>query len=554
MTSAMFEETTPLQQLYSRENNCPDQLYLRQSVDGQWVDYSWQAFGVQARKIASHLKQMGLQDGDRVAIHAKNCAEWLMVDMGIMLAGLVSVPLYPGQPESSMRYCMEHSETKAIFIGATDNPEALDGSIPEDVKRIAMWGNGLAAEVSTTDVFKNSEPLAENPEFGLDKLFTIMYTSGTTGNPKGVMHTYASVAFTVPRMMAEEKYGNQDRFFSYLPLSHAAERIIVSMVSIYSGAVVHFGEGLDTFVRDLNRVKPTIFFSVPRLWKKFKEGVDSKMSPGKQKILFNIPIIGNILKRKVIAGLGLDQARKCITGSAPTPVDLQEWYVNLGLPLMDGYGMTENFIYGCICRDTPIPGSVGKPYSDNEVKIGEGNEILFKSGALMAGYYLEPEKTAEVLRDGYYHTGDTGYLDDNGNLYVTGRLSEVFKTSKGKFVKPTTLETRFGNTKVFGQMCIFGHGLDQPVLLAGLAEGVSREDTGAIDSLIAEELSVINADLPPHERINNVFVVADEWTIESELLTPTMKMRRNVIDAEYRKWVEKSLDGNASQQVHWQAG
>ncbi|WP_299775056.1 AMP-binding protein [uncultured Pseudoteredinibacter sp.] len=554
MTSAMFEETTPLQQLYKRESNSPDQLYLRQSVNGEWVDYSWQEFGQHARKIASYLKQQGYEDGDRVAIHAKNCAEWLMVDMGIMLAGLVSVPLYPGQPESSMRYCMEHSETKAIFMGATDNPGALDGSIPEGVRRIGIWGNGLAADDTTAKIFENCEPLAENPEFGLDKLFTIMYTSGTTGNPKGVMHTYASVAFTVPRMMAEEKYGTEDRFFSYLPLSHAAERIIVSMVSIYSGAVVHFGEGLETFVRDLNRVKPTIFFSVPRLWKKFKEGVDSKMSPAKQKILFNIPILGGILKRKVIAGLGLDQARKCITGSAPTPVDLQEWYVNLGLPLMDGYGMTENFIYGCICRDKPIPGSVGKPYSDNEVKIGEGNEILFKSGALMAGYYLEPEKTAEVLRDGYYHTGDTGYLDDNGNLYVTGRLSEVFKTSKGKFVKPTTLETRFGNTKVFGQMCIIGHGMDQPILLAGLAEGVDGSDRTALEATIAEELAAINAELPPHECINNVFIVAEEWTIENELLTPTMKMKRNDIDAEYRKWVEATLAATDTKQVSWQEG
>lgn len=553
MTSMNLQETTPLQQLYARENNSPEQLYLRQSVNGEWVDYNWKQFAQSARKVASYLRQLGLQEGDRVAIHAKNCAEWLMVDVGIMLAGMVSVPLYPGQPETSMRYCMEHSETKAIFIGATDNPEALAAAIPRGVRRVGIWGNELPVDDSTAKIFADYEPQQESPNYPLDKLFTIMYTSGTTGNPKGVMHTYQSVAFTVPRMISEESYGNQDRFFSYLPLSHAAERIIVGMVSIYSGAIVHFGEGLDTFVRDLNRVKPTIFFSVPRLWKKFKEGVDSKMSPAKQKILFNIPILGNILKRKVITGLGLDQARKCITGSAPTPVDLQEWYVNLGLPLMDGYGMTENFIYGCICRDTPIPGSVGKVYRDNEVKIGEGNEILFKSGALMAGYYLEPEKTAEVLRDGYYHTGDTGYLDEEGNLYVTGRLSEVFKTSKGKFVKPTTLEIRFGNTKVFGQMCVIGHGLDQPVLLAGLAEGIDDSNRSVIERTVAEELALINAELPPHERIDNVFIVSKEWTIENELLTPTMKMKRNDIDAEYRKWVEQSLDANEAQQVFWQA-
>ncbi|MCV6614736.1 MAG: AMP-binding protein, partial [Cellvibrionaceae bacterium] len=441
-----FDEKTPLEKLYEREQNTPSQLYLRQSVNGDWLDFDWRSFGLHARKIAAFLHSLNLEDGSRIAIHAKNCAEWMMVDVGIMLAGHVSVPLYPGQPEASMRYCLEHSDSKVMFMGRTDNPEALVAAIPEGVVKVGIWGNKEPVDISSEEIFARFEPYAQSPVPALDQLFTIMYTSGTTGNPKGVMHAYSSVAFTVPRMIAEEKYDHNDRFFSYLPLSHAAERIVVGLMSIYTGSVVHFGEGLDTFVRDLQRVRPTFFFSVPRLWKKFKEGVDAKLPPAKQKILFNIPILSYFIKKKIQKGLGLDKTRKCVTGSAPTPKDLQEWYVNLGLPLMDGYGMTENFIYGCICRDKPIPGSVGGTYADNEVKIGENNEILFKSRAIMQGYYLEPEKTAEVLRDGYYHTGDTGYIDDNGNLYVTGRVSAVFKTTKGKFIKPTTVETRFGDT------------------------------------------------------------------------------------------------------------
>lgn len=545
-----FVEDTPLEKLYEREANNPKQVYLRQSVDGEWLDYDWYTFGQNARKIAAYLNSLNLEDGSRIGIHAKNCAEWLMVDVGIMLSGHISVPLYPGQPESSMRYCLEHSDTKVMFMGATDNPEALEQSIPSGVIKVGFGANELSCEISSADIFSNFKPMLESPVYPKDKLFTIMYTSGTTGNPKGVMHDYAAVAFAIPRMIAEEGYDHNDRFFSYLPLSHAAERIIVGLMSIYSGAVVHFGEGLDTFVRDLQRVRPTFFFSVPRLWKKFKEGVDSKMSPAKQKLLFSIPIVSGLVKKKIQKGLGLDQARKCITGSAPTPVDLQEWYVALGLPLMDGYGMTENFIYGCICRGTPIPGSVGQTYDDNEVKIGENNEILFKSRAIMRGYYLEPEKTAEVMEGGYYHTGDTGRIDEDGNLYITGRLSEVFKTSKGKFIKPTLLEAEFGDTQVLGQMCIIGHGLDQPVLLAGLAEGAQNMDRQEVQVIIEAELAAVNEKLEAHEKIPQVYMVTDEWTIESELLTPTMKMRRNVIDAKYRAWIEESVGGSS---VVWEA-
>lgn len=540
-----FVEDTPLEKLYEREANNPKQVYLRQSVDGEWLDYDWYTFGQNARKIAAYLNSLNLEDGSRIGIHAKNCAEWLMVDVGIMLSGHISVPLYPGQPESSMRYCLEHSDTRVIFMGATDNPEALEQSIPNGVIKVGFGANELSCEISSADIFSNFKPMLESPVYPKDKLFTIMYTSGTTGNPKGVMHDYAAVSFAIPRMIAEEGYDHNDRFFSYLPLSHAAERIIVGLMSIYSGAVVHFGEGLDTFVRDLQRVRPTFFFSVPRLWKKFKEGVDSKMPPARQKLLFSIPIISGLVKKKIQKGLGLDQARKCITGSAPTPVDIQEWYVALGLPLMDGYGMTENFVYGCICRDTPIPGSVGQTYDDNEVKIGENNEILFKSRAIMRGYYLEPEKTAEVMEGGYYHTGDTGRIDKDGNLYITGRLSEVFKTSKGKFIKPTLLEAEFGDTQVLGQTCILGHGLDQPVLLAGLSEAAQNMDRQEAQAIIETELAAANQKLEAHEKIPHVFMVADEWTIESELLTPTMKMRRNVIDTKYRAWIEKSVGGNS---------
>jgi long-chain acyl-CoA synthetase len=245
-------------------------------------------------------------------------------------------------------------------------------------------------------------------------------------------------------------------------------------------------------------------------------------------------------KKGIARQLGLAEARFIVTGSAPTPRDIQSWFIDMGIILRDCYGMTENCVHGVgwLHNDRPQSGSVGRPLSDKvEVKLSDAGEIMFRSPALMKGYYKEPEKTAEVLRDGWYYTGDAGRFDDDGNLWITGRVSEVFKTTKGKFVRPTNLENHFGRSELLSQFCVFGHGLDQPAVVVTLSETGRKVDRAALTENLRTLLDGINAELPAWERIPRMFVTGEEWTIGNGLLTPTMKLKRKFIEERYRAFV-----------------
>ncbi|MFI2811735.1 MULTISPECIES: AMP-binding protein [Microbulbifer] len=528
----------PLDILYQREREQPDRIYLRQMQQRQWREYTWGEVMDRARRIAAFLGER-YQPGDRIAIHAKNCADWIIVDIAIMLAGMVSVPLYPGQSTTSMRYVLEHSESRLIFCGASDDNEALK-EVAATLPSVAIQRCEIDCDESLEQLVAEHRAITDCPLYPDDQVFTIMYTSGTTGNPKGVMHTWSAISFAVPNMVRGFGFDESDRFFSYLPLAHAAERIVVEFHSLYAGTPVHFPESLDTFLADLQRTRPTMFFSVPRLWAKFKEGIDAKIPPRIQHLLLQLPGVNRWFRNKVQKGLGLDQARMLVTGASPISIDLQKWYHRMGMMVTDGYGMTENFIYGCITHmgETPVPGTVGKPFWDCEVKISERGEILFRSRALMKGYYLEPEKTAEVLRDGYYHTGDEGYIDSDGLLHVTGRLADSFKTSKGKFIQPPELEGRFGDNPLLGQVCVLGHGMDQPVMLATLSELAKKMDPHECAEQLSRDLEAVNETLAYHQRIRAIFLVRGDWTPQNELATPTLKIKRKAVEAQYRPWIE----------------
>lgn len=537
------EHITPLEMLYHWEQAAPDRVYLRQPVKRQWRELTWGEFADRVRRLATFIHKQNYPAGTRIALYGNNCSDWVVVDLAIMLSGHISVPLYPGQAPESISYVLEHSDAQLMFEGDSDRPGLPEDSLPPGILRVGIDECTEEVDHSLEDILARELPWDESPCSDLDTIFTIMYTSGTTGNPKGVQHSYSSLTFVMTRMTQPFGYGEKDRFVSYLPLAHAAERIAVEMQSLYCGASVSFTESLDTFVEDLRAIKPTMFFSVPRLWLKFKEGVESRLSPRVTRLLLKIPGIAEWTKRKIQRQLGLECVRIFITGSAPTPPEVKSWFARLGMPLRDGYGMTENLIYGTISIEDPVPGSVGRPFADNELKIADNGEVLFKSRATMKGYYLEPEKTAEVLKDGYLHTGDTGYIDKKGNLYLTGRLSETFKTTKGKFVKPTTLENLFGAINPIGQVCAMGHGLDQPVILATLSQRYRGMKRSEIDTLLLTQMKEINKALQSHERVNQIFICNNEWSVDDQLVTPTLKVRRKTLENRFRPWVERHLSG-----------
>ncbi len=534
---------TPLEMFYRWEREAPNQVWLRQPKALQWTDYTWAQVSDQVRRIATYLRDQNYPAGSSIGIWSANSKDWPIVDLAIMLAGHVSVPLYPGQDVETARYIIDHSGMKLVFLGAFDIAASADEVITPAVRRVAMLGCAASVETSLDDIVRTCAPYSASPTPDPEAIFTMLYTSGTTGNAKGVMHAHATPGHVVPDLVELFRLGGGGKnMFSFLPMSHAAERIAVEMVALYANATISFSEGLATFGEELRSVQPDFFFAVPRLWIKFKEGIDAKIPPAAQAGLTEEQ------KAQLRFMLGLSKAAFVLTGSAPCPRDVQQWFIDLGIWLRDGYGMTENFIHGSAwgSPEKPIPGCVGQPMNKSiELKIGNENEIMFKSKGLMKGYYREPEKTAEALVDGWYRTGDTGRIDENGNLWVTGRLSEVFKTSKGKFIKPTALEDRFGASALLSQFCVLGHGFDQPVLLVTLSESGKKLERMEASDRLASLLAEVNAQLPAFERVGHIFVANSEWQIGAGLLTPTMKLKRKSIEGHYRPWIEKNLGGAA---------
>lgn len=519
---------TPVEMFYQWEKQCPDEVFLRQSTDGGWREYTWSEVGTRVRSVGEFIRQQALPPGSHIAILSANSADWFIADLAIMLTGNVSIPLYPGQDVDSGQYIIEHSEARLIFLGAFDQAARADDMLGTDIPRIAMRGCAVECDHDLEKIVEDYAPFSESPVPDLDATMTILYTSGTTGNPKGVVHPHGTPARVIPRhlnaIITPEDIP-RDRLFSFLPLSHAAERVVVEMRALYDNASVSFSAGLESFSREMAQVRPTLFFAVPRLWVKFKEAIDAKFPPEIQ------ASFGEEQKRQVREALGLDQTRVALTGSAPTPVDVHQWFLDMGVSLQEGYSMTENFIDGCfnLTAENCDPGVAGPPMPGVDVKLTDEGEICFRSDGLMKEYYREPEKTAQVLRDGWYHTGDSGKILDDGRVVVTGRLGEVFKSSKGKFINPNRIESAYAGVEDLGQLCAFGHGAVQPMMFVTLSEAGMKKDAEAVTASLASAMETVNQDLPSYERVAHIFVTPQEWTIDNGMLTPTMKIKRRAL-------------------------
>ncbi|HSC82351.1 MAG TPA: AMP-binding protein [Pseudomonas sp.] len=531
-------EQLPLQRFNHWLAESPERVWLRQPIAGVWHDFTWRQVDDQARRLAAALLSLGCAPGDRVALLAKNCAEWFISDLAIQMAGLVSVPLYPLQAVDQIAYVLEHAGCKVILVGKLDEPDKLARGIGEHITRIAMPYPTMPCNHAWHSLLASHEPLPGNREQQADELLSILYTSGTTGQPKGVMLSARAMGFSGANATAELQMGPQDQFFSYLPLSHAAERFLVQFNSLYSGACVAFVESLETFASDLRYIRPTVFFSVPRLWTRFQQGVLERIPAARLDLLLRIPLLGRLVAGKLRAGLGLDRARILVSGAAAISTGLLEWYQRIGLTICEGYGMTEHFAYGCFNRPGQVRlGSVGRPMPGLELRLDESGEILFRSVTLMQGYYREPEKTAETLKDGWLHTGDKGVLDADGYLRITGRVKDIFKTSKGKYVAPAPIEGEIAKNSWVEQVCLMGSNLDQPLALIELSPAARQQPEAQLNADLQRSLAALNERLEPHERISHFVLVREPWTVDNGCMTPTMKIRRNVLESRYAELV-----------------
>lgn len=525
---------SPLEMMYKWEVEKADMVYLSQPIDGVSHNWTYKETMNEVRKMASYIKSLNLDRNSKIAILSKNCAHWIMTDLAIMMSGHVSVPLYPNLSAETLNKILLHSETQLLFVGKLDEFGKMKSGIPERMSCITypFYSEDYP---KWNELTKDINPLEENIVREEQELATIIYTSGTTGDPKGVMHKFFNFGFATTNAVQALPL-KEESFFSYLPLCHIAERLLVEMGSIYTGGKVYFAESLDTFASNLAEASPSVFLGVPRIWTKFQQGILSKLPQNKLNILLSIPLVSSLIKKKIQKGLGLSKANNIFTGAAPTPAPLIKWFERLGITIQEAYAMTENTCYSHVSFKNKIKiGSVGQALPYCEVKLSEGNEILIKHDALMDGYYKEEGQTNETIKNGWLHTGDEGEIDENGFLTITGRVKDIFKTSKGKYVAPSPIEMKLSANKNIEQVCVVGDGVPQPLALITLSEiGLSKQKEDLIKSL-EKTLKIVNTKLDSHERLHNIVVVNEEWNIENKLLTPTMKIKRNSIEKKYKE-------------------
>jgi long-chain acyl-CoA synthetase len=547
MTSAVADDLLALQRLYHWERNAPDRVVLTQPLGGGQVrDYTWRQAMDETRRMAAYLKSLGFEPGSRIAILAKNSAHWLIADFAIWMAGYVSVPLYPTLAAGTVRQILEHSGARLLFVGKLDGWEEMKPGVPGDLPIVRLPLSPATEGEAWDDIVARTPPLGGEPVRDGDELATIMYTSGTTGMPKGVMHSFATFAWSSQAARKRLPMTERARLLSYLPLSHVAERTIVEHGLLSSSAHVYFAESLETFAADMQRARPTVFFSVPRLWVKFQQGVLAKMPAEKLDRMLSIPVVSHFVRRKVLGALGLDKCEVAAGGAAPMPPDLLRWYARLGLEIIEVYGMTENCgVSHCTLLGKHRPGTVGYPYDGVESRLDpETSEIQVRSPGTMLGYYKEPEQTRNAMTpDGWLRTGDKGSLDDEGGLRITGRVKDIFKTGKGKYVAPAPIEDKLVMHTAVEACCVTGANLGQPLALVMLNEEAARRASdaatrGELENSLAAHLKSINAMLDPHERLDCVVVVSHPWTVESGLITPTFKVRRNRVEEIYARHYE----------------
>ena len=534
---------TPLQNLQNNVARHPNKVFLHQPVHQQWQKFSWIEVDHQARCIASALKSQGFEVGAKIGILSKNCAHWIIADLAIMMAGMISVPIYPTAERTNISHIIKHADLKAIFVGKLDNPKEAEVAICNDLLSIGFPYPAPTTTVQFNDWLNEYEPMGNIHESIIDDTATIVYTSGSTGLPKGVVLSHKNMACVAQNLVETFNVSGDFHALSYLPLAHIVERSN-EHVALYAGLEVFFVESLDTFIDDIQYAQPTGFISVPRLWTIFQGNVLTKVSQNKLALLLSIPLVGHWFAKKIRKALGLNNAEWFVSGTAPIALSLLRWYEKLNIPISEGWGMTETS--GASCLNYPYSslgsGTIGKPLSCVKMTLSKEGEILIRGDAVFKEYYLNPESTEASFINGWFQTGDCAVVNEQGEYTIIGRIKDKFKTSKGKYVAPVPIESLLCTNIDIEQVCLIGSGMKQPVALIVLKAAANKRDAEVVNRL-QRTLSQVNAELESHEKIDYLFICKEIWSIENNLLTPSMKIKRNVIEKKYNVLTIKALSG-----------
>lgn len=533
--------------LLKNEKERAHAIYLRQPRKGGWDELTWGDVMIKARKVAAFLLHIGLQRGSHVSIISKNCAEWFIVDFGLSLAGMVSVPLFPNQHDESIHYVLKHADVQFVFIGKLDDHLKVRQFIPQHYKTASFdYHDDMEVEYSWTMIM-DSQPLSHIVHPAPDELYTIIYTSGTGGTPKGAMYTHQIIAnyltaFSedIRRIRVLKHY----QFVSYLPLAHIYERSTIELGSVLLPSNVSFIESLDKFVSNLREIKPVFFTAVPRIWGVFQQKIEQKISNKSLSCLVKIPLISSLIKRHIRKQLGFDNCLNYFSGASLLPVSIYQFFEKIGVLIQEGYGQTENMAYATFSiLGERKSGYVGTPRLYVDIKLSENNEVLIKSSCLMTGYYKDSNSTNKAFTpDGWLKTGDIGEFDSFGRLKIISRISDIFKNQSGEFISPTPIEKKFLTNGDIEYLCLVGSGLPKNILIINLTkEALMHGNKESITKTLQSQLSSINSQLTKYEKISHIIISNEDWTTINDLLTPTLKVRRRAVEEHYTPLIQTVL-------------
>ena len=525
---------------------CPDRVWLKDLKEEGSDDYTWAESWEQISAIAAMLEtQFG--HGQSMVMLSRNRPHWFFADLAIIASGNITVSMFTTLPGSTAEYIMNFTEAKVMFVGETTNWEQVSAVLPDDITLITLPGVDIEQPHLEWDALL-AEWRGKSPAYECkhDDVMSLVFTSGTTGVPKGVIQTHDTNIVPIRRFKDAFGVRDQARYFSYLPLSHIAERQIVEFASLEFCGEVSFNESLATILRDLQRTRPNMFFGPPRIWEQFQQAVIGKFG-GQEAVEQALAQDKAGIGKLVLETLGLDDVDYCLTAAAPTPPALIHWWGELGLVLMEGFGQTEAMGLIANSHTDRRVGSIGKPIGEVQYKVTGEGELAVKAEACTPGYYKMPDKTAELIQDGWLHTGDKVRVDEDGFIYITGRVKDYFKTIQGKFVAPPPIESEFAKNPHAEQQCLLGRGFSKTVMIAVLTEEARSREPEHIQSSLLETLTAINNEIEKHARIGALIITTEPWSIENEVLTPTMKIRRDKVEERYAELAERLARESAEQ-------
>jgi long-chain acyl-CoA synthetase len=572
----------------------------RDPVSGEWQDISWADYGTAAREVATGLASLGIAPGDTVAIFSPNRPEWHIADMGSLAARAVTVPVYLNNAPAQVAYVLGHSGSKVVFVGGEEHLRKIEKVRDEapDLRHAVVFDGESSADgfVLSWAELRNrgrEQDVAHEGEFDSrwreispEDTATVVYTSGTTGMPKGVILTHHNVVWTADSLFQIFTEDESGRRLSYLPLAHIAERVTGHFTQSFLGVQTWFASSVESLPQDLQDCKPTVFFGVPRVWEKFHAGIMAKVAERDEaeRMMFDglmtlataavelrqegeeiteenvqaLQMADQMAFAPIRAALGLDQARFLVSGAAPINPELLTFFHAIGLPIAEVYGQTEDSGPATLNPPSRIKiGTVGPALPGVDVRLAEDGEILVRGGNVFAGYFRNPSGTEETLRDGWLHTGDVGVLDADGYLTITDRKKDLIITAQGKNVAPQELENRLKYHPLISQVVVIGDRRPYLVALVTLdpdalprfaaeqglpADAAALTDDPAVRDAVQSAVDAVNAEFSSAEQIKRFVVLPRDFLVEEEEITPTLKVRRRTIIERYGAAIDSLYD------------